>query len=65
MITDRIGLHSVLLPLLIDPIHFGIERMATVKVSVFLFGGLIAVTFGDEQLCFEPTTGVELSNRSR
>ena len=35
------------------------------KVSVFLFGGLIGVTFGAEQLRFEPTAGVELSNGSR
>ena len=31
---------------LIDPIHFGIEGTATVKVSLFLFGGLIGVTLG-------------------
>ena len=46
-------------------IHFGMERTATGKVSVFLFGGLIGVTFGAEQLCFEPIAGVELSNGSR
>ena len=49
----------------IDPIHFGIERTATVKVSVFLFGGLIGITFGAEQRHFAPTAGVELSNESR
>ena len=55
----------MLISILIDPIHFGIERTATVKVSVVLFGSLIGVTFGAEQLRFEPTTGVEMSNGSR
>ena len=50
---------------LTDPIHFGIERTATVKVSVFLFGGLIGVTFGSKQLRFERTVAVELNNWSR
>ena len=45
--------------ILMDPINFRIERTATVRVSVLLFGGLI------EQLHFEPTAGVELSKRSR
>ena len=40
----------MLISILIDPIHFGIERTATVKVSVALFGSLIGVTFGAEQL---------------
>ena len=44
--------------ILIDPINFGIKRTATVKVSVFAFGGLIGVTFGDEQLRFEPAASV-------
>ena len=47
------------------PIHFGIERTAKVKVSVFLFGGLIGVAFGAEQLRLEPTAGVQLNNGSR
>ena len=55
----------MLISILIDPIHFGIERTATVKVSVFLFGGLIGVTFGAKQLRFEPTAGVQLNNGSR
>jgi len=55
----------LLISILIDPIHFGIERTATVKVSVFLFAGLIGVTFGAEQLRVEPTAGVELRNGSR
>ena len=55
----------MLISILIDPIHFGIERTATVKVSVVLFGGLIGVTFGAEQLRFEPTADVEMSNGSR
>ena len=45
--------------------HFGIERTATVNDTVFLFGGLIGVTFGAEQLRFESTADVELSNGSR
>ena len=40
--------------MLMDPINFRIERTATVRVSVLLFGGLI-----------EPTAGVELIKRSR
>ena len=52
----------LLISILIDPINFTIERTATVKVSVFTFGGLIGVTFaGDEQLRFEPAAGVEFS----
>ena len=54
----------MLISILIDPIHFGIERNATGKVSVVLFGGFIGVTFGAEQLRFEPTAGVEMSNGS-
>ena len=46
------------------PFTFGIERTATVKVCVFLFGGLIGVTFGSEQLRFEATAD-ELSNGFR
>ena len=55
----------MLIPILIDPISFRIERTVTVKVRVFLFGALIGVTFGAEQLRFEPTTSVELSNETR
>ena len=44
--------------ILIDPINFGIKRTDSVKVSVFAFGGLIGVTFGDEQLRFEPAASV-------
>ena len=51
-------LFCLLISVLIDPINFGIERTATVKVSVFVFGGLIRVTFGDEQLRFEPAASV-------
>ena len=58
-------LFCLLISILIDPIHFGIERSATVKVYVFLFGGLLGATFGAQQLRFEPNAGVELSNRSR
>ena len=58
-------LFCLLISILIDPIHFGIERTATVKVYVFLCGGLIGVTFVAEQLRFEPTAGVELSNVSK
>ena len=62
---SRSDLFCFLTSILIDPINFRIERTATVKVSVFLFGGLIGVTFGAELLRFEPTAGVELSNGSR
>ena len=42
----RFGMEiCLLISILIDPIHFGIERTGTVKVSVFLSGGLIGVTF--------------------
>ena len=47
-------LFCLLISILIGPIHFGIERTAKVKVSVFLFGGLIVVALGAEQLRLEP-----------
>ena len=55
----------MLLSILNDPFNFTIERTVTVKVSVFLFGGLIGATFGAKQLRFEPTAGVVLSKGSR
>ena len=42
-------LFRLLISVLIDPIKIRIERVATVKVSVFLIGGLIGVAFGAEQ----------------
>ena len=62
---DDLTCYVLLISILIDPINFRIERTATVKVSVFVFGGLTGVTLGVEQLHFESTVGVELSNGSR
>ena len=62
---DDLTCYVLLISILIDTINFRIERTATVKVSVCVFGGLIGVIFGAEQLHFEPTAGVELSNGSR
>ena len=62
---DDLTCYVLLISILIDTINFRIERTATVKVSVFVFGGLIGVKFGAEQLHFEPTAGVELRKGSR